>query len=251
MRNAATELKSTIGSVLGQDYPNLEFILIDGGSTDGTVEVIRSHAERIAFWSSEPDRGIYDAMNKGLARATGDWVNFMNAGDSFAGSDTISTVFAGGTEGFEVVYGDSVAAYPGGLVLRRAGTPDGMIRGMIFCHQAAFVRRELFGEQGFDLSYPIGADFKIFFGLYAAGHRFRKLPFSIAIFDASGVSNSRMIQSAREHYDIVRNFRQLTFSQKLYHYGFIGRVWMLSLAYRVLPARLVLKLRGMVHRARL
>lgn len=245
VRNAAGELKKTICSVLEQNYPHVEFIIVDGGSTDGTVEVIKAIDRQIAYWISEPDRGIYDAMNKGLARATGDWVNFMNAGDTFTGMDTISKVMASDLDGYGVVYGDSIAAHPHTQVLKRAGEPAKMITGMVFCHQAAFVRRELVGEDGFDLSFPIGADFKIMFRLFSKGHRFKKLPFTVAVFDTSGMSNLKMVQSAREHFDIVKKYKKLSFSERCYHHGFICWVSLVSLGYRVLPDRLVQKIKGM------
>lgn len=91
--NAVDTLEKTIQSVLEQTYHNIEYIIIDGGSTDGTVEIIHRYVDYLAYWVSEPDRGIYDAMNKGIERATGEWVNFMNAGDYFYNYDVISNVF--------------------------------------------------------------------------------------------------------------------------------------------------------------
>lgn len=81
--NAVTTIEKTILSVINQTYPNVEYIIIDGGSTDGTVEIIKKYANKLAYWVSEPDNGIYDAMNKGAKVATGEWINFMNCGDSF------------------------------------------------------------------------------------------------------------------------------------------------------------------------
>lgn len=78
--NAADTIEKTMLSVLNQTHHDIEYIIIDGGSTDGTVEIIRKYADRIAYWVSEPDKGIYDAMNKGIKVATGEWINFMNAG---------------------------------------------------------------------------------------------------------------------------------------------------------------------------
>lgn len=239
VRNDAAALRKTIASVLSQDCPGLEFILVDGGSTDGTVEVIRAHEARISWWVSEPDHGIYDAMNKGLKHATGTWVNFMNAGDVFASGDAVTKVLAAGLDDCAVVYGDSYAAFPHGLVHRVAGTPEMLIRGMVFCHQAAFVRREVITPDGFDLDYPIGADFKVFFSLYTAGRQFRKLPFPVAIFEASGVSNLRMVQSACEHYSIVKRYTRLSCKHRWHHWSFIAWVSLVSLGYRLLPAGMV------------
>ena len=90
--NASRWVESTILNVLSQSYPNIEYIVIDGGSTDGTVDIIKQYASGISYWVSEPDKGIYDAMNKGLEKATGDYVWFINAGDSLYTSDTVQSV---------------------------------------------------------------------------------------------------------------------------------------------------------------
>jgi glycosyltransferase involved in cell wall biosynthesis len=245
--NDPADFKKTGSSVLAQNYPDIEWIVVDGGSADGTAEEIRKHESKISHWISEPDRGIYDAMNKGLAKATGDWVNFMNAGDTFNSLDTVSKVMAYDLEGSDVVYGDSIAAYPHSQILLEAGKPEEMIRGMIFCHQSVFVRRELIRNNGFDLSFPVAADFKMFYGLFAAGYKFKKLPIPVAVFDSSGLSNRRMVQSAREHFTILKKHRRLNLQQRIYHLGFIFWVGLVSLGYRILPAKLVQNVRGKVR----
>lgn len=87
--NAVSTIEQTILSVINQTYPHIEYIIIDGGSTDGTVDIIKKYADKIAYWVSEPDKGIYDAMNKGIKVATGEWINFMNSGDCLYRNDTI------------------------------------------------------------------------------------------------------------------------------------------------------------------
>ena len=98
-------LKKTVCSVKAQDYPHIDYLVIDGASTDGTRDFLSN--ERILRWISEPDSGIYNAMNKGIRMAKGDWVIFMNAGDTFVTSDTISKIFSQGQEA-DVIYGDVV-----------------------------------------------------------------------------------------------------------------------------------------------
>lgn len=93
--NAVRLVEQTLLNVLSQSYPNIEYIVIDGGSTDGTVDIIKQYESGLAYWVSEPDKGIYDAMNKGLQKATGDYVWFINAGDSLCSSDTVQSSFPG------------------------------------------------------------------------------------------------------------------------------------------------------------
>ena len=88
--NSVSTLERTMLSVLNQTYPNIEYIIIDGGSTDGTVDIIKKYVDKLAYWVSEPDKGVYDAMNKGVLLATGDYTIFMNSGDRFYNNDVLA-----------------------------------------------------------------------------------------------------------------------------------------------------------------
>ncbi|ROT05017.1 glycosyltransferase, partial [Muribaculaceae bacterium Isolate-104 (HZI)] len=103
--NAADSIEQTMLSVLNQSYPYIEYIVIDGGSTDGTVDIIKKYADRLAYWVSEPDKGIYDAMNKGIAAATGSYINFMNSGDSFYDNRVVEAIFKDGCDSADIIYG--------------------------------------------------------------------------------------------------------------------------------------------------
>lgn len=163
--NAAKELEETMLSVLGQDYPDVEYIVIDGGSTDGTVDIIRKYADRLAYWVSEPDKGIYDAMNKGIAAATGDYINFMNAGDRFADSSVISNLAKNisGTPG--IVYGDYYYARPYGLELCKPLPVAKMWQRIITCHQAMFFANKG-SEIYYNLKYKLAGDFDLCTRIY-------------------------------------------------------------------------------------
>ena len=113
--NAADTIERTMLSVLNQTYHDIEYIIIDGGSTDGTVDIIRKYADKIAYWVSEPDKGIYDAMNKGIKVATGEWINFMNAGDYYYSNEVLKNVFAISRYGDYLV---GIAVYPNGRYWR-------------------------------------------------------------------------------------------------------------------------------------
>jgi len=167
--NSLSLIEKTIRNILDQSYPNIEFLVIDGGSSDGTAEIIRFYEKQISYWISEPDRGIYDAMNKGLAAATGDYVWFMNAGDQIYRSDILETIFVVGpdTGSWEenlVFYGDTMIVNTGfhEIGLRRLRPPEVLSwksfkKGMLVCHQAIIVSRKI--AEPFDPQYGHSADF--------------------------------------------------------------------------------------------
>ena len=178
VRNDVRHIEQTIQSVLGQSYTDIEYIVIDGGSTDGTVDIIRKYEDRLAYWVSEPDGGIYPAMNKGLKMATGQWVNFMNSGDIFANGHVLSDIFGEGglfsTSGFQlstmpwVIGGNTLNVFPDGHVEEHhAESPQVIPHRLPFSHQSSFVRIQpdtfCFGQQ-----YRYSADYKLFYDLYFA-----------------------------------------------------------------------------------
>lgn len=175
-RNAAALLEDTIKSVIGQEYDNLRYIVIDGASTDGTQDIIKRYADRIAYWVSEPDRGIYDAMNKGLDAARrleqehGDeeshksWVNFMNAGDKFADTRVLFDVFSEPiADEVKVVGGATKRIYPDREEMIWAEDADVIIDGIPFTHQACIM---CLGDWHFDTHYRIAADYHAIYGIY-------------------------------------------------------------------------------------
>lgn len=125
--NAVSLIEKTICSVLAQQYEHIEYIVVDGGSTDGTIEIIRKYEAHISHWITEQDEGIYDAMNKGVTMATGEWCIFLNAGDTFAADDVLNRVFQVPREA-DVIYGDVVK---NGTV--KAAEPPHNSHRMYFC----------------------------------------------------------------------------------------------------------------------
>ena len=118
--NAVLTIEQTILSVINQTYPNVEYIIIDGGSTDGTVDIIKKYANKIAYWVSEPDKGIYDAMNKGGLKATGDFIQFLNAGDWFENEHVIEKIFKDWYKRVDVIYGDMIIRRSDGVYYAKA-----------------------------------------------------------------------------------------------------------------------------------
>lgn len=197
--NAAAQLLPTLQSSVAQDYPNKEIVIVDGGSTDGTADIIQQHKHHIDRWVSEPDGGIYDAMNKGVRMATGDWVIFMNAGDLFAATDVLSRIFQSDRSRAGVLYGDVVKD---GTV-KVATAQYRVYHRMLFCHQSSLVRRELLLRTPFDTSHRMSADFKSFLMLHQQGVRFEHVGFAIAVFDTSGVSNVRRSAGLKDNLSVL------------------------------------------------
>ena len=164
--NAVAFIEDTIKSVIYQTYKNLEYIIIDGGSTDGTIDIIKKYIPYIEFWTSEPDKGIYDAMNKGLSHATGLWINFMNAGDTFYCNETLSTVFKYQLEDKNIVYGDTLFIREDGGHVEESHKTDFLERNMPTCHQSFFVRTKYAKEIGFDIRYKYAADYNMIYHIF-------------------------------------------------------------------------------------
>lgn len=164
--NAASVIEKTIDSVLGQTYPDYEYLIIDGASNDHTMEIVDRYRDKIAQVVSEPDHGIYDAMNKGLNLATGDYVCFLNAGDSFHEDCTLQLiVYTLRTNHLpDVIYGETAIVDKDGqyLGMRRLSAPEVLTwksfrSGMLVCHQAFFAKRSL--SVPYNLTYRFSADF--------------------------------------------------------------------------------------------
>jgi len=165
--NAESTITNCIASVIRQNYKNVEYIIIDGGSTDGTIPVINQFKEHINILLSEPDKGIYDAMNKGINLATGDVIGTLNADDVFAGDDVLSAVAeAFAVEGTEITYGDLNYVKPDGSIVRkwRSGTYSyGMFNwGWMPPHPTFYCRKNLFKKFGlYSLNHGTAADYEL------------------------------------------------------------------------------------------
>lgn len=212
--NASGMLERTMKSVMSQTYEEMEYIIVDGASTDGTLELLEKHADRITRWVSEPDKGIYDAMNKAVGMANGEWTIFMNAGDVFAADDVLKKVFSVSRQA-DVIYGDVLK----GGVVKKALSPRNSHR-MYFCHQSAFVRTGLLKEFPFDISHKMSADFKQMKQLWLAGKQFLQLDFPIAEFDVQGVSNTNRSAGLWDNICIIREvdslWKQMELLPRLY-----------------------------------
>lgn len=164
--NAEATLEDTIQSVISQTYHHVEYIIVDGASKDRTMDIVNRYRDRIAVVVSEPDKGLYDAMNKGIRLATGDYLCFLNAGDSFHEDDTLQQMVHSihSLQLPDVLYGETELVDHEGhfLRMRRLQAPEHLTwksfrQGMLVCHQAFFPRRDL--VMPYDLRYRFSADF--------------------------------------------------------------------------------------------
>lgn len=188
--NAEKLLQQTIDSVLSQKFDDFEFIIVDGASSDGTVEIIRKNAQRVTHWISEPDGGIYDAMNKGIDLASGEWINFMNAGDIFASDDVLACMAANMAGNVTVLYGDRYYVKDGRKELQLAKPIDTIFERMPFGHQSVFVRSETLKKYKFNQTYKYAADYNLLVGLYLKKYQFKYINVPVCEFLAGGQSES-------------------------------------------------------------
>lgn len=199
-RNNLPALQQTAASVKEQTFTDYEYIIVDGASTDQTVEWLQT--QKGVIWISEPDQGIYDAMNKGVRMAKGRWVIFMNAGDTFYSQDVLAQVEPYLHSGNYMVYGDIVKERNGKLIIQRAGKPRNAHR-MICCHQALFTQTRLLRATPFDISHPLSADFKFCKQMFLYNVHMRHLPIVIARFDTHGVSHTHLIDGLKDNIAVI------------------------------------------------
>lgn len=186
-------LQKTINSVIQQSFKDYEWIIIDGGSSDGSEDVIKTHQSHFSFWCSEPDKGIYNAINKGLLHASGDYIQFLNSGDWLYNSTSLEKAFAQIDGKYDIYYGDMVQVNDGGK-LNPITYPDEL--GFLFfpynniCHQATLYKRSLFDNNPYDESFRIVSDWAMNLKLLFNGSTFKHINQYIVYYDNQGRSSA-------------------------------------------------------------
>ena len=199
---AAEPLQKTILSVRQQYYQPLEFIVVDGGSTDGSRELLEQYADHFAYWVSEPDRGIYNAMNKGIDHAQGKYLQFLNSGDWLNGPDTLQSFFAIPLEG-DIVYGDQ-DYYKGETLFESRKHPDNLSLKYLYewslGHSSSFIKRKLLAEVHYNENYRIVSDWEFFLKKALENKTFVHCPITVGCFDMSGISmaNQELLHKERD-----------------------------------------------------
>lgn len=207
--NSFDTIEDTIYSVINQTYKNVEFIVIDGNSTDGTKEIISKYLDRISFYLSEDDGGIYDAMNKGIIRAKGDWIFFLNSGDIFYDNFVLERILVK-TEliDSDIFYGNVITKKLGDIRQSPKIIGESFFFNYTLCHQSAFCHINSFNINGlFNTSYKILSDREWFYRAFVNGLKFSYIESMISIWDECGYSMSNVdLYRAEEHYFRNKNF---------------------------------------------
>jgi glycosyltransferase involved in cell wall biosynthesis len=248
VRNGGHLLERTIQSVLEQSYDNIEYIIIDGASTDGTIDTIRNYEHSLAYWISEPDKGLYDAMNKGAGLSSGDWVNFMNAGDVFYRPDSVQTVMNGKDDHADLVYGHCQMIFDQKFsVIWKTKKVTDLWKGMICRHQSLFTKTSVFKKISFDLQFKIGADFAFIFSCYQYGYRFHNLDLVVASVALGGLSDVNIVLAMQENLRAVMQF-SATMKVKLYYSWVIALTYMKLHIKKIMPGWVLRKVRTSKYR---
>jgi glycosyltransferase involved in cell wall biosynthesis len=215
--NSALTIKDTISSIRSQDYKNIEYIVVDGNSTDRTIEIIKSYDSFISKWISEPDKGIYDAMNKAIQMATGDVVGILNSDDFYFNNQIVSQIAnAFSDESIDAVFGDLVFIDPNNLdkVVRKYSSakwyPSKFARGFMPAHPTVFIRRKYYEQFGlFKTDYKIAADYELLIRfLYVHKLKYKYLPITMVKMRRGGVSSRNWKSNFILNDEIIRACRE-------------------------------------------
>lgn len=221
--NAEREIQKTMLSVLSQDYDDIEYIIIDGCSTDGTLNIINNTLKKFPFREvyvhSEKDKGIFDAMNKGISKASGVWLNFMNAGDVFFNAKVLSNLFNNSyPDSVGVIYGDTYNE--NGIFAMTPFTRHPMsYMDMGICHQSLFVRTNLAKENPFDLSFKVAADYNMIRHIFEKNYELRYVKTPVSVYDMNGFSAKNVMRQIDEVAIICHKYHSIShFKVKIVKY---------------------------------
>jgi glycosyltransferase involved in cell wall biosynthesis len=191
--NNAADLDKTIQSVIQQTWKDFEYIVIDGGSSDASVEIIKQNEERIDYWVSEKDNGIYHAMNKGISKSSGDYLLMLNSGDMLAGEEVLEKIFGKDCYNEDLLIGDVYKAYNGKLFDKKC-FPDtltfGFLRRQALSHQGTFIKKKLHYIVGFyDESLKYSSDWKFFIlAICKYNVSYKHIPSFVTVCDCGGLT---------------------------------------------------------------
>ncbi len=206
--NSAGFIEKTIQGVINQSYPNIEYIIIDGASTDGTIELLRKYNEYIYYWISEKDNGLYDAMNKGMKNASGDYLWFINSGDMPYDLTILDSVFRNKKQLADLYYGETEIVDPNGqtIGMRRHKAPEklnwrSLLKGMKVSHQSVIVKKEL--AQPYNIKYKLSSDFDWLIKVLKKTTLIENTGLILSKFMDGGLTKKNLIPGLKERFQIM------------------------------------------------
>jgi len=234
-------LRSTVENIINQEGFGeiIEYIIVDGLSKDGTIDYLHSlKVEKSIHRLIESDKGIYDAMNKGVAMALGEYVVFINAGDQFHAPDTLKKIHEK-YPNFDVLYGDTIIHYEKFSRIATTHPIDKFWQCLPFVHQSVLVKKNILPVPPFNTSYKFCADFEQLYKLYLAGHDFKKYHLPIAQIAAGGTSDINSFKATQEVYKISKKLAPLKLIQKIYFKNKLARLKTVKIIKKALPKKSV------------
>lgn len=225
--NGEKYLEETIKSVINQTYDNVEYIIIDGGSTDGTIDIIKKYEDKIDYWVSEKDKGIYDAMNKGIDIASGDWINFMNAGDNFYDIDVLTNIFELDIKELDLICGSFIVTGGEKNILLK---PKNFTRLNLFfwntrvvCHQAMFIKKEKITY--YSLKYRLKGELNWYLDLLPNIKKYKLSNQPFVNYSIGGLSDQMFSLEIKEGLSVLFNHSKILglFSLPIYIYKILLR----------------------------
>jgi glycosyltransferase involved in cell wall biosynthesis len=205
--NSETHLEQTIQSVIAQTYNNIEYLIIDGGSTDKTLEIVTRYNSFIAYWKSEYDNGIFDAMNKGISFATGDWIGILNS-DDFYHVNAVKWIMEAARlyPDVDIFHGNMLVETVPGEYAISAGSHENLLDNFSLKHPTCFIENNIYHNHGFDTRFSVNADYDLLLKLYYEGKKFCYLNMPITFFRQTGISNRPSLTATWDRYRIRKKY---------------------------------------------
>jgi glycosyltransferase involved in cell wall biosynthesis len=208
--NGEKYLEDSIKSVINQTYSNIEYIIIDGGSTDGTLDIIKRYEDKIDYWVSEKDKGIYDAMNKGIKVSNGIFINFLNAGDKFVSNDVVESIANVAQKDIKLIYGNTLFYNKIKNTIKKQISMEFTLRNItkyttrVVCHQSMFINKNNFVS--YNLQYKLKGELQLYFELALQKEDYVKLDKEIAVFLEDGAGTQRFYENMKERVKVIYRY---------------------------------------------
>jgi glycosyltransferase involved in cell wall biosynthesis len=234
--NSEQFIEKTIQSIIRQSYPNIEYIIIDGGSTDKTLEIIKKYEKNISKWISEKDNGLYDAMNKGLIMANGKYVWFINSGDQIYSANTLVQALNALETFPDIIYGETEIIDKDGrnIGMRRHSAPENLSwkmlsKGMLVCHQSVIIKKEI--SENYNLEYKHSSDFDWLIRVLKKSSSIHNSGLVLSKFLEGGKTSKTLIPGLKERFRIMKTYYGLI-TTILEHFAMIFRLAFYYLKHR-------------------